>query len=181
MAQPVQSGTEAHGGNHASGVFPPFDNATFANQLVWLALVFGALYLLMSRVALPRVEGILANRHKILSDDIAAAQAFKLETDHSISAYAKALAEAKTHAQQIAAETSEAIKIESDTKRRAVDAELTARLSKAEHDILDKRRQAMEHVADIAATATSDIVVHLTGTAPAAGEVNAAVAQVLNA
>jgi F-type H+-transporting ATPase subunit b len=162
-------------------VFPPFDNATFANQLVWLALVFGALYLLMARVALPRVEGILANRHKILNDDIAAAQAFKLETDHSIGAYAKALAEAKTHAQQIAAETSDAIKIESDTKRRAVDAELSARLHKAEHDILDKRRQAMEHVADIAATATSDIVVHLTGTAPAAGDVNAAVAQVLKA
>jgi rubrerythrin len=55
----------------------------------------------------------------------------KAERSHA-NRYAKALAEAKTHAQQIAAETSDAIKIESDTKRRAVDAELSARLHKAE-------------------------------------------------
>ena len=132
MAQPVQTGTEAHGGNHGGGVFPPFDNATFANQLVWLALVFGALYLLMSRIALPRVEGILSKRNKVLQDDLDAAHAFKLETDTSISDYAKALDDAKKNAQQIAAKTSDELKIQSDAKRREVDAALTTRLAKAE-------------------------------------------------
>jgi F-type H+-transporting ATPase subunit b len=179
MAQPVQTGTEAHGGNHGGGVFPPFDNATFANQLVWLALVFGALYLLMSRIALPRVEGILSKRNKVLQDDLDAAHAFKLETDTSISAYAKALDDAKKNAQQIAAKTSDDLKIQSDAKRREVDAALTARLAKAEAQITAQRQQAMAHVSEIAASATTDIVSHLTGRAPSAQDVTAAVAQAI--
>ena len=179
MAQPVQTGTEAHGGNHGGGTFPPFDNTTFANQLIWLVLVFGALYILMSRIALPRVEGILSKRNKILQDDLDAAHAFKLETDNSISAYAKALDDAKKNAQMIAAKTSDDLKIQSDAKRREVDAALTARLSKAEAQIIEQRRQAMTHVSEIAATATADIIHHLTGKTPAAPDVTAAVAQVM--
>ena len=179
MAQPVQTGTEAHGGNHGGGAFPPFDNATFANQLIWLALVFGALYLLMARIALPRVEGILAKRDKILQDDLDAAHAFKLETDNSISAYAKALDDAKKNAQQIATKTSDELKIQSDAKRREVDAALTTRLAKAEAQIVAQRHQAMAHVSEIAATATSDIVQHLTGKAPSQNDITLAVAQAL--
>jgi F-type H+-transporting ATPase subunit b len=179
MAQPVQAGTQAHGGDHGSGVFPPFDNATFTNQLIWLVLVFGALYILMSRIALPRVEGILSKRNKVLQDDLDAAHAFKLETDNSISAYAKALDDAKKHAQQIAAKTSDELKIQSDAKRREVDAALSARLAKAEAQIISQRQQAMAHVSEIAATATSDIIEHLTGQAPASEAVRLAVANVM--
>jgi FAD/FMN-containing dehydrogenase len=61
MASTEQTNTEVgHEGGHASGVFPPFDPSTFGSQLLWLAIIFGALYVLMSRIGLPRVEGILA-------------------------------------------------------------------------------------------------------------------------
>ena len=50
MAQTTNATTQAHGGAHAGGgSFPPFDSSTFGSQLIWLALAFGALYLLMSR------------------------------------------------------------------------------------------------------------------------------------
>src|SRR5580700_6824321 len=62
--------TEAPGGH---GGFPPFQSENFLSQLVWLAVTFVLLYALMSRIALPRIAGILAGRDKRIADDIAAA------------------------------------------------------------------------------------------------------------
>ena len=44
--------------------FPPFESATFLSQIFWLVIIFGLLYVLMSRVALPRVGAILDNRRR---------------------------------------------------------------------------------------------------------------------
>ena len=63
----------------AHGNFPPFDSSTFGSQLVWLALAFGALYLLMSKVALPRVASILEERHNRVSSDLDQAAKLKAE------------------------------------------------------------------------------------------------------
>jgi F-type H+-transporting ATPase subunit b len=89
------------------------------------------------------------------------------------------LDEAKKNAQQIAAKTSDELKIQSDAKRREVDAALSTRLAKAEAQIIAQRHQAMAHVSEIAATATSDIVQHLTGKAPSEKDVTYAVAQAM--
>ena len=66
---------EAHGGGH--GTFPPFDPATFASQLLWLAIFFGLLYFLMQRVALARIGGILAARDNLVAGDLAEAARLK--------------------------------------------------------------------------------------------------------
>ena len=66
--------TEAPAG-HAK--FPPFDSEQFPSQLVWLAISFVLLYVLMSRIALPRIGDIMAARSKVISDDLAAAELVK--------------------------------------------------------------------------------------------------------
>src|SRR5947208_1000609 len=60
-AQPVTATEHIPASEHGGG-FPPFQKETFASQLLWLALVFVALYLLMSRIALPRIGSILDRR-----------------------------------------------------------------------------------------------------------------------
>ena len=89
------------------GGFPPFAKETFASQLLWLVLVFVALYLLMSRVALPRIGSILEERRQSIDTDLAAAQQLKTESDAAIAAYEKALAEARGRAQTLANEARE--------------------------------------------------------------------------
>jgi F-type H+-transporting ATPase subunit b len=64
-AQPVGS-VEVPASEHGRG-FPPFNTETFVSQLLWLALIFLALYLLMSRIALPRVGSILENLSTVRS------------------------------------------------------------------------------------------------------------------
>lgn len=69
--------------------FPPFDTTNFASLLIWLVLTFGALYLLMSRIALPRVAGILETRHNKINADVLAAHAKRKEADQASADYQK--------------------------------------------------------------------------------------------
>src|SRR3954454_23631235 len=85
--------------------FPPFDKETFASQLVWLVITFVALYLLMSKIGLPRVGGILENRRGKIAADLVEAQRLKQQSEDAVAAYEKALAEARANAQAIASKT----------------------------------------------------------------------------
>ena len=70
----MKAGTLAEGGEkHEGGAFPPFDSTHFASQLFWLAIVFAAIYLLMSRIALPRVADILETRRLKIASDVESA------------------------------------------------------------------------------------------------------------
>src|ERR1700692_3378367 len=92
--------TEVPAGEHARQ-FPPFDKQTFPFQLLWLTLTFVALYLLMSRIALPRIDSILERRRARISGDLAEALRLKGESDAAIAAYEKALADARGRAQAL--------------------------------------------------------------------------------
>jgi F-type H+-transporting ATPase subunit b len=165
----------------AHGNFPPFDSSTFGSQLVWLALAFGALYLLMSKVALPRVASILEERHNRVSSDLDQAAKLKAETDAAIEAYEKALADAKAKAQAIAGETNARLAAETDERRKALEADLNAKLASAEAQIVAGKTKAMSNVRGIAVDTATAIVERLMGSAPASGEVDAAVGQSLPA
>jgi F-type H+-transporting ATPase subunit b len=168
--------TEAHGGEHGSDVFPPFDPATFPSQLLWLTITFAALYLLMSRVALPRIGGILANRKAIIDANLAAADASRQKTDAAIAAYESALAAAKSKAQGIANESREAIQADLAAKRSAVETDLAAKVTAAEARINVTKTEALTHVDEIATTTAQTVVTQLVGDV-SADSVRAAVAK----
>jgi F-type H+-transporting ATPase subunit b len=153
--------TEA--GAHDTGVFPPFDPATFASQLLWLAITFAALYLLMSKIALPRIGGILDDRKGRIDADLAAADASRQKTDAAIAAYEAALAAAKAKAQGIANESREAIQADLAAKRSAVEADLAGKVSTAEARIAQTKAEALTHVDEIATETAQTVVSQLVG------------------
>jgi F-type H+-transporting ATPase subunit b len=174
--QTTHASTEAHGG---SGVFPPFDAHTFGSQLLWLAIAFGALYVLMSKVALPRVARILEDRETRVAGDLEAANTLKGQTDAAIAAYEKALADARAKAQAIAGETRDKLAGETDARRKALEADIATKLAAAEAQIAVSKSKAMESVYGIAVDAAQAIVARLVGQAPATGDVEAAVGRSL--
>jgi F-type H+-transporting ATPase subunit b len=155
--------------------FPPFQTQNYPSQLVWLALTFILLYVLMSRVALPRIGSILAERSKLIADDIAAAQRLKERSDAAHAAYEKALAEARSRAQGIANATRERQAAAAEETNKRLEAQLHERLAAAEQSIAATRTAAMGNVAGIAADAATAIVERLIGKAPAASDVAAAI------
>lgn len=179
MAQPVHGAAEAAG--HAGGTFPPFASETFASQLVWLALTFGLLYILMSRVALPRVAKVLHDRSVRIAADLQEAQAFKTQSEAAGAAYEKSLTEAGNKAKAIAQETRTTLAAEADVKRKALEATLATRIAESEATIRSRTAEAMGNVRGIAAEAAGAIVERLTGRAPDSAAIHAALDRTLKA
>src|SRR5271163_1528042 len=171
MAEPTAH-TEAPAEHRA---FPPFESQHFPSQLFWPALMFVLLYLLMSRVALPRIASIFAERSKRIRDDLAAAQRFREQSEAANAAYQKSLADARARAQGIAAETREQHAAQAAATNKKLEAQLNEKLAAAEQSIAATRSTAMGNVGSIAAETAAAIVERLIGTAPAAGDVTAAV------
>ena len=154
--------------------FPPFQSQYYPSQFVWLALSFILLYVLMSKVALPRIDSILAARSKRIEDDMAAALHFKERSEAANAAYEKALADARSRAQSIANETRERQAAAAEETNKRLESELHQRLAAAERSIAATRSAAMGNVSAIATEAAAAIVERLIGKAPEPHEVEAA-------
>ena len=101
---------------------PQLETGDYGPQLVWLAITFIALYLVMSRIALPRVASVVDNRRDRIANDLDTAARLRQETDEVIAAYEQELAEARNKAHRIAAETREKLNAEFAEERARIEA-----------------------------------------------------------
>jgi F-type H+-transporting ATPase subunit b len=165
--------TEAEGGHKAP--FPPFQKDTFASQLVSLLIAFVALYLIVSKIALPRVGSLLDERQKKIEGDLAGAQTLRDQSDAALKGYESELAAARSRAQAIGTETREKLNAASEAERKTLEERLSVKLAEAEKTIAATREAAMSNVRSIASDAAIAIVQRLTGLAPDRRSVNKAV------
>jgi len=149
--------------HNGGGVFPPFDSSTFASQLLWLAITFGLFYLLMAKVALPRISSILEVRSDRIAQDLDEANRLKEESDAAIAAYEQELAEAKSRAHTIAQEARDEAKAEVEAKRAGIETDLAAKIADAEDRIAGIKKKAMGEVGAIAEATTEALVSELLG------------------
>jgi F-type H+-transporting ATPase subunit b len=179
MAETTHTTGTGHPAEGGHGAFPPFQLETFASQLVWLAIAFVLLYVLMTKLALPRVASIIEGRRKHIADDVTEASRLKGESDAAVAAYEKALADARGRAHVIASETRDRQAAQAEATRKGLEDQLNAKLAEAEKTIAATKQNAMTNVHGIAADAAKAIVERLIGTAPADSTVKAAMADVL--
>ncbi len=178
MATTPETNTEVgHSDTHKSDVFPPFDSSTFGPQLISLVLVFGALYLLMSKIALPRVEMILETRRAKHEGDLAEAARLKGESEQGFSSFEKTMSDARVSSQKIAAETRDALAAELGADRKKFDAEIASKLSEADQRIAADRARAMTNVAAIATDTAEVIIDRILNQKPVRADVEQAVNQ----
>ena len=146
--------------------FPPFESEHFPSQLVWLVISFVLLYALMSRIALPRIAGIMTARSKVIGDDLAAAEQLRERSNAAQVAYEKALADARGRALAIASATREQQARETDELHKRLATQLHERMAAAEQSIAKSRSAAMTNERSIAAETASAIVERLIGQRP---------------
>jgi len=180
-AAPAETATHTEVGHpegEHGGAFPPFDTSTFPSQIFWFIICFGVLYILMKRVITPRIASIVEGRAERIAADIAEAQRLRAASDGALTAYEKALADARGSASKIAQSATEEAKASADKRRAEIEAELAAKLADAETRIGDIKTKALADVGAIAEEAAGAVVHALLGQHPAPEDVKAAVASV---
>jgi F-type H+-transporting ATPase subunit b len=130
----------------------------FGNQIFWLVVTLIIIFLVLSKIALPRIAAILSERQGTITNDLAAAEDLKAKAVEAEEAYHKALADARAEAQTIIAATKAEIKAELDKATEKADAEISAKAAEGEAAIAEIRANAMESVKDVAQAVASDLV-----------------------
>ncbi len=158
----------AHGAEASGAGMPQLDFSTFPNQIFWLLVTLVVIYIVMSRIALPRIGAVLAERAGTITNDIAAAEELKQRAEEAEAAYEKALADARAEAGRIVAEAKAEIQAQLDIELQKADAEISAKTAESEKAIADIRDGATKSVTQVAKSAAKDIVAALGGSADAA-------------
>jgi F-type H+-transporting ATPase subunit b len=149
---------------HAAKPLPPFlDPATFPSQLFWLAIFFLALYLILSRGALPRVKAVLDRRAARLSEDMDEAKRLSEDVKTAIASYEEARADAKARAQTIALKNREEIAQELANQRREADQQIGVKMGEAQGRIEKLKHEASFQIETIATETAQAVVARLLG------------------
>lgn len=159
----AQAAAEAGHAAAESAGMPQLDFSTFPNQIFWLVVTLVVIYLILSRVALPRIGGILAERKGAITSDLTAAEELKAKAEEAEKAYQKALADARAEAQRIAAETRAEIQAELHAAMEQADAQIAAKAAESEKAIAEIRASALESIEAVATDTAAELVAALGG------------------
>ena len=154
---------------------PQFDPQFFLPQLFWLAVLFAILYLLMSRVALPRVAEVLETRQDRIAHDLDRAEELKKQAEAVLGAYESAAAETRNKAQALLAEAAAQSQAEAARRNDEMAERLAREGEAAAERIAAARTDAMRQVSDMAAGLAAEAARKVAGVQVAADEARAAV------
>lgn len=141
-----------------AGGLPQLDFSTFPNQIFWLVVTLVAIYLILNRVALPRIASVIAERSGTITNDLAAAEDLKQKAADAEAAYEKALADARSSAMKIAADAKAEMQAEIDAAVAKADAEIAAKAAESEGRIAEIRDGAIAAVRDVATSTAGEVI-----------------------
>ena len=158
----VEQGAEAGGAG-----MPQLNPDYFSNQIFWLLVTLVVIYFILSRIALPRIGAVLAERQGTITNDIAAAEELKLRAQEAEAAYDKALVDARTEAAKIVDDAKAEIQAELDVEMQKADAEIAAQTAESEKAIAEIQAGATDAVKAVAKDTAKEIVAAMGGKADA--------------
>ena len=162
--------------NAAEGGMPQLNPHDFAPQIVWLVITFVALYLIMSKLAIPAISDTLEKRQGKIQSDLDAAEKASEDTRALVAAYEKRLADAREESRRLHREQAEADSAAATARLTELGNTLNARIDEAEARIAGQRQTVLEGLEDIAHDIAADVYGKLAGQPADAGALRAKVA-----
>lgn len=160
---------------------PQLEISSFAPQLIWLAITFIALYVIMAWFGLPRIGAAIDARRNRIDGDLARATQVKTEAEAVLAAYQKGLVEARAEAQATLKATHDRFAAEAAERQRELSRRLARQIEAAEARIAEMKKEALAEVRGIAVDVGRAVVEKLTGAVPDDARMAAAVERTLSA
>lgn len=165
--------------DNGGGTLPQLDVGTFPTQVFWLFVTFIVLYIAMAKVAIPRIEYVLEERHSRIAEDLDKAGKLKADADEVQANYEKALADARGSAQKLIAKTKDDASGKNAKAEAEADAAAAVQIKEAEARIEEARTEALANVKDVVSDVAGDAVAKLIGVKVTKTDLNKAVAQAM--
>jgi len=140
-----------------------FNDPMILAQVIWLLIIFGLLYYIMARYALPRVSSVLEERRSRIEGDLELAQVAKQRADAALAEHQAATARARAEAQAAIAAASQTAQAEASQRAEVLNARLNAQIEAAEQRIATARDQAMGALRQVATETTDALLARLIG------------------
>ncbi len=154
---------------------------SFPSQILWVAITFAALFLIMWKVAIPRISSVLEARQRRIEDSLDKAANFKNEAEAAIASYEKAMADSRTKAHELINQTSHEITAQAAKSEAELAEALMAKVSESEKAIEQAKQQAIADLRDVALDVASSVVEKLSGSKPDSAAAGQAVDTALKA
>jgi F-type H+-transporting ATPase subunit b len=146
---------------------PQLDTTWYASQLFWLAITFTVLFLVLSKLVLPRLMAAMDAREAAKSASLSAADQFRKDAEHARLQYERAMADARERAKSLFVDAELSINQLSEQANKQMDKTLADRLKEADKNIASQQAELKRHFEQAGAALVADIATRITGNAPA--------------
>ena len=146
-----------------SGGMPQLNPEFWISQIVWLVLTFGILYIVLSKLILPKISENLEIRKAQILENIESAEKQREESDKKLEEYEKLISNSKNEAKSYFNKAREKILKDVDKKRESLEKEINEEIDKAEKEILDLKNKSPEKIRKIAVETSSDLIKQIIG------------------
>jgi F-type H+-transporting ATPase subunit b len=175
----LAAATMLPGGAFAAGNMPQLNPHDMVPQLVWLAILFAVLYVLMATVAVPRISATLQAREGKITGDLAAAEKANEDARALIDAYQKRLHDARENARGLTRQREEADAAAAAARLAQLNERIGAQITEAEKRIATARASALSSLEQMANDVAQSVYAKLAGQPADGGALNAKVADAM--
>ena len=147
-----------------SGGMPQLNPEFWISQIFWLTLTFGILYIVLSKLILPKISANLELRKSQIQENIEAAEKQREDSESKLKEYEEIILKSKSNAKNIFNETKEKALKDINSKRETLEKQIDEEIKKVEKEIIGFKKTAPEKINKIAIETSSEILKNLIGT-----------------
>ena len=147
-----------------SGGMPQLNPEFWVSQIFWLTLTFGILYIVLSKLILPKISANLEMRKSQIQENVEAADKQRKSSEAKLKEYDDIILKSKLEAKNIFKDAKDNLFKEINLKKETLDKQIDAEIKKAEQEIEVLKRSAPEKINKIAIETTSELLIKLIGT-----------------
>ena len=147
-----------------SGGMPQLNPEFWVSQIFWLTLTFGILYVILSKLILPKISANLELRKTQIQENIEAAEKQRESSESKLKEYETLVSKSKLEAKNIFKETREKALKDINSKREVLEKQIDDEIKKAEDEIFQLKKSAPQKINKIAIETSSEILKKLIGT-----------------